>query len=143
MNVPHTFIRKIIPVLKNDPFFENVILTTAYENEIKPYPVTQPIIAFAMDKHTVGERQIVVNTDGSQTLSKKRIAESVVKASIFVPYDSGPDEGFRLADYLYTHLLFESELDIIGCRYYDSKYVRECGALVLETDFTLRLVTEN
>ncbi len=142
MNVPHTFIKKIIPVIKNDPFYDNVILTTAYENEIKPYPVTQPIIAFAMDKHTVGERQIVVNADGSETLSKKRITESVIKASIFVPYDSGAEEGYRLADYLYSKLLFDSELDIIGCRYYDSNYIRECGALVLETDFTLRVVTE-
>lgn len=138
MNIPHTFIRKILPVLKNDALFENIILTTAYENEIKPYPVTQPIIAFAVDKHTVGERQIIVNTDGSQTLSKNRVTECVIKATIFVPYDSGADEGYRLADILYSKLLFDSELDITGCRYYDSNYVRECGALVLETDFTLR-----
>jgi len=142
MNTPHVFIKNLLPVIKNDPFYGNIILTTAYENEIKPYPVTQPIIAFAMDKFTVGERQIVVNTDGSQTLSKKRITESVIKVSIFVPYDSGAEECFRLADYLYTHLLFEGELNITGCRYYDSNYVRECGALVLETDFTLRVITD-
>ena len=138
MNIPHTVIRKILLLIKNDPFYENVTLTTAYENEIKPYPVTQPIIAFAMDKHTVGDRQIIVNSDGSQTLSKNRIAESVIKASIFVPYDSGAEAGYRLADYLYSYLLFNTELGIVGCRYYDSNYVRDCGALVLETDFTIR-----
>lgn len=138
MNIPHTVIRKILLLIKNDPFYENVTLTTAYENEIKPSPVTQPIIAFAMDKHTVGDRQIIVNSDGSQTLSKNRIAESVIKASIFVPYDSGAEAGYLLADYLYSYLLFNTELGIVGCRYYDSNYVRDCGALVLETDFTIR-----
>ncbi|MGN0571393.1 MAG: hypothetical protein ACI4K9_04355 [Candidatus Fimenecus sp.] len=140
MNVSHTFIKKLISVLQKDTFFENITLTTAYENDIKPYPVTQPIIAFAMDKHAVGERQVTIGEDGAETLSENRIAESVIKTTFFVPYDSGADECFRLADYLYSQLLFNSEFDIANCRYYDSNYVRECGALVLETDFTLRQV---
>ena len=138
MNTPHTFITNIIPVLQNDPFFETAIITTAYENDIKPYPVEKPIIALAMDKHTVGERLITINEDGSETLSKKRIGESVIKVTFFVPYENGPADCYRWADYLYSYFLFRTELDITGCRFNDCKYVRECGALVLETDFTLR-----
>ncbi|MCI5738179.1 MAG: hypothetical protein MR290_00100 [Ruminococcus sp.] len=138
MNAPHTFITNIIPVLQNDPYFENATITTAYENDIKPYPVTKPIIALAMDKHTVGERLISVNEDGSETLSKSRIAESVIKVTFFVPYENGAADCYRWADYLYSYFLFRTELDIVGCRLYDCNYVRECGALVLETDFTLR-----
>lgn len=138
MNVPHTFITNIIPVLQNDPFFETAIITTAYENDIKPYPVEKPIIALAMDKHTVGERLITINEDGSETLSKKRIGESVIKVTFFVPYENGPADCYRWADYLYSYFLFRTELDITGCRFNDCNYVRECGALVLETDFTLR-----
>ncbi|MGN0561836.1 MAG: hypothetical protein ACI4K6_03440 [Candidatus Fimenecus sp.] len=138
MNVPHVFIKNIIPVLQNDPFYENVVITTAYENDIKPYPVEKPIIALAMDKHSVGERLITVNEDGSETLSKNRIGESVIKVTFFVPYENGPADCYRLADYLYSYFLFQTELDITGCRFNDCNYVRECGALVLETDFTLR-----
>lgn len=138
MNTPHTFITNIIPVLQNDPFFETAIITTAYENDIKPYPVEKPIIALAMDKHTVGERLITINEDGSETLSKKRIGESVIKVTFFVPYENGPADCYRWADYLYSYFLFRTELDITGCRFNDCNYVRECGALVLETDFTLR-----
>lgn len=138
MNAPHTFITNIIPVLQNDPFFETAIITTAYENDIKPYPVEKPIIALAMDKHTVGERLITINEDGSETLSKKRIGESVIKVTFFVPYENGPADCYRWADYLYSYFLFRTELDITGCRFNDCNYVRECGALVLETDFTLR-----
>lgn len=137
MNTPHTFITNIIPVLQNDPFFETAIITTAYENDIKPYPVEKPIIALAMDKHTVGERLITINEDGSETLSKKRIGESVIKVTFFVPYENGPADCYRWADYLYSYFLFRTELDITGCRFNDCNYVRECGALVLETDFTL------
>lgn len=138
MNTPHVFITNIIPVLQNDPFFETAIITTAYENDIKPYPVEKPIIALAMDKHTVGERLITINEDGSETLSKKRIGESVIKVTFFVPYENGPADCYRWADYLYSYFLFRTELDITGCRFNDCNYVRECGALVLETDFTLR-----
>ena len=138
MNTPHTFITNIIPVLQNDPFFETAIITTAYENDIKPYPVEKPIIALAMDKLTVGERLITINEDGSETLSKKRIGESVIKVTFFVPYENGPADCYRWADYLYSYFLFRTELDITGCRFNDCNYVRECGALVLETDFTLR-----
>ena len=138
MNVPHTFIGKIILAVGNDPFFENITLTTAYENDIKPYPVTQPIIAFAVDKVTVGDRLVEIGADGAQTVSNTRVLECVIKASIFVPYDSGAEEVYRLADYLYSMLLFQSNFDIPITHFYDSNYVRECGALVLETDFTLR-----
>ncbi|MGN0519760.1 MAG: hypothetical protein ACI4LB_03385 [Candidatus Fimenecus sp.] len=138
MNVPHVFIKNIIPVLQTDPFYENVVITTAYENDIKPYPVEKPIIALAMDKHSVGERLITVNEDGSETLSKNRISESVIKVTFFVPYENGPADCYRWADYLYSYFLFQTDLDITGCRFNDCNYVRECGALVLETDFTLR-----
>lgn len=138
MNVPHVFIRNIIPVLKTDPFFSDTIITAAYENDIKPYPVTQSIIALAMDKHTVGGRQVTISEDGSETLSNTRIGESVIKATIFVPYDSGAEVCYRLADYLYSYILFRSGWDVTSCRFYECNYVRECGALVLETDFTLR-----
>ena len=138
MNVPHTFIGKIILAVGNDPFFENITLTTAYENDIKPYPVTQPIIAFAVDKVTVGDRLVEIGADGAQTVSNTRVLECVIKASIFVPYDSGAEEVYRLADYLFSMLLFRSNFYIPATHFYDSNYVRECGALVLETDFTLR-----
>ncbi len=139
MNIASVFVRRLISTLKINSFFENMDLVVAYENEIKPYPVERPIIAFSVDKQTIGERLIVVGTDGSETLSKTRTVELTLKINFFVPYGSGGQEAFRIADFLHTELLFNTNLDFVASRYNDCNYVRECGALVLETFITLRM----
>lgn len=137
MNSAPIFIKKIIKTLKINPLFENIELVAAYENEIKPYPVTHPILAFAVQSETVSDRLIDIATDGSQTQSNRRKVETVFKVSVFVPYESGTVEAYRMADYLYSTLLFQTTLPIVGCKYADCNYVRDCGALVLDTTFTM------
>lgn len=143
MNLASSMIKKILPVLKNDVFYEGMELVAAYENEIKPYPVEHPIIAFAVDAQTVGERLVDVATDGTQTQSKRREVETTYKVSIFVPYESGAQTAYRIADYLHGYLLFRTELGIVGSKYADCNYVRDCGALVLHTSFTHRIVCDS
>lgn len=142
MNLASTMINKMLPVLRNLPDLADVTLTTAYESDIKPYPVTKPILAFSVKKVTAGARQYTVNEDGSEELSKNRQVDAVYKVDIFVPYESGATECFRLFDLLYSYLLFSTDLHITGCHCYDSEYVRDCGALVLETDFTISLTLD-
>ena len=43
---------------------EECSMVIAYENDIKPYPVTKPIVAFAVDKITIGERLVSIGEDG-------------------------------------------------------------------------------
>ena len=120
---------------------EECSMVIAYENDIKPYPVTKPIVAFAVDKITIGERLVSIGEDGSQTQTKNRTVDSVIKASFFVPYASGPKECFSLFNSLSTALMFNTSLqgsEITGFHCYDCNYVRDCGALVLESDFTLQ-----
>lgn len=143
MNYASTLIKKILPVLKNDTFYEGMELVAAYENDIKPYPVEHPIIAFAVDAQTAGECLMDVAADGTQTQSKRREIETTYKISIFVPYESGARAAFRIADYLHGYLLFRTELGIVGSKYADCNYVRDCGALVLHTTFTVRFTCDS
>lgn len=120
---------------------EECSMVIAYENDIKPYPVENPIIAFAVDKIAIGERLVSVGEDGAETQTKNRTVDSVIKVSFFVPYASGPKECFSLFNSLSTALMFnmalqDAEITAINCA--DCNYVRDCGALVLESDFTLR-----
>lgn len=138
MNTASTFIKKLLPVLQADTFWGSMDLVAAYENEIKPYPVVRPILAFSVQSQTVGDRLADIGTDGAQTQSNRRTVETVFKVSIFVPYETGIREAYRLADYLYSTLLFQTTLSIVGCKYADCNYVRDCGALVLDTTFTTR-----
>ncbi len=72
MNYASSLIKKMLPVLRNDTFYEGMELVAAYESDIKPYPVEHPIIAFAVDSQTVGERLVDVAADGTQTQSKRK-----------------------------------------------------------------------
>lgn len=143
MNMASSTISKMLSVLKNLSSLADVTLTTAYESDIKPCPVTKPILAFSVKKVTVGAQQNIVNEDGSEELSKNRKIDAVYKVDIFVPYDSGATECFRLFDLLYSYLLFSTDLHISSCHCYDSEYVRDCGALVLETDFTISIIADS
>lgn len=138
MTVAYTLIKQLLFILKEDAFYKDMELVAAYENEIKPYPVTKPILAFAIQSQKIGDRLIDVAADGTQTLSHRRPIETTCKVSIFVPYESGTREPYRIADHLYSFLLFQGSLDAPDCRYADCNYVRDCGALVLHTQFTVR-----
>lgn len=139
MNTATVFIGNLLRVLKENAFFSDMDLVAAYENEIKPYPVTRPILAFSVQSQSVGDRLIDIAADGAQTKSNRRTVETVFKVSIFVPYESGTREAYHIADYLYSTLLFQTTFSIVACKYADCNYVRDCGALVLNTTFTMRL----
>lgn len=143
MNLASSIIKKLLPVLRNDAFYEGMELVAAYESDIKPYPVEHPIIALAVDSQTVGERLVDIAADGTQTRSKRREVEVVYKVSIFVPYENGAQSAYRIADYLHGYLLFRTELSIVGSKYADCNYVRDCGALVLHTTFTQRVICDS
>lgn len=115
-------------------------LVIAYENDIKPYPVEKPILAFSVDRVTIGAQLVQTGADGEQTVTRDRPVEGVVKVSIFVPYGDGPEKAQTLFKALSTALLFNMQLAgavIDRVRAYSCDYIRDCGALVLDTDFTL------
>ena len=66
------------------------------------------------------------------------LADTVIKTSIFVPYESGALTCFEIFDRVFTKLLFSSSMKIVSSHCYNSSYVRDCGALVLTADFTIR-----
>lgn len=134
----YVYLRNLINVLNVGNLFKDVTLTTAYKNDIKPYPIEKPIIAFLPKNTTFGDRIINVNEDGSETRTKARVGETVYQATIFVPYESGAEACYRWATILYSHMMFDLEMNIRQCRYHECNYVRECSAIVLETDFTMR-----
>lgn len=138
MNLTSTILRNLLELIKAEPFFSDMDMVLAYETEIKPYPVTRPILAFSVQSQSVGARLMDIGTDGTQTQSNRRIVKPVYKVSIFVPYASNSNAAYRIADYLYSFLLFRTKLPIIACNYTECNYVRDCDALVLNTTFTVQ-----
>lgn len=131
------YLEKLVQDFTSDPSFSDMDFKIAYENKICTTPVSKAIVAFTTDKTTIGEQLIRYNPDGSQIISKSRLVDTVVKVSIFVPYESGAVKSFQIFDQVFTKLLFNSDLKITGAHCYDSNYNKECGALELNADFTI------
>lgn len=135
-----SFLPNMIKVLKNAPGLEDKNMIVAYENNIKPYPVNEPIIALSYKKITLGDRIVKIQPDGAQVVTKQRPVDIVVRISFFVPYASGPAACFRLFDLVSEAILFISTGSVPATNCYSCQYVRDCGALVLHADFTMREV---
>lgn len=115
-------------------------VVVAYENDIKPYPVEKPILAFSVDKVDIGAPIVQIAEDGEQTVTRDRPVDGIVRLSIFVPYAEGPERCQALFKTFADNLLFHISIQnatVSGLRAYACDYVRDCGALVLDADFTL------
>lgn len=143
MNLSSTILPLLLLAIKQDPNFENATVTAAYENDIKPYPVTKPIVAMSIDKEVIGSRIVTVAENGERTLSKQRQIDLTFKVSIFAPYESGANTCFSMFENMSTKLMFTDGFNIVNGRCYDCKYVRDCNALQLDAEFTWRTYSDN
>lgn len=142
MNISTVMVKKLVSFIKADEFYENVTVTAAYDNDIKPYPVTKPIMAISVDHIVVGDRQEAIAEDGKRSVSNQRQIDATFKFSIFVPYESGAEECFKLFDRLFTVFLFNGDFGVVGGRCSGCKYVRDCSALQVDAQYTLRIMED-
>ena len=115
----------------------NCELTLAYENEIKPTPMKKAIVALGVEKMTVGDYLTETAADGAVTVTSNRQADLVLKISIFAPYSYGSYETHKILDRIVTAMLYSQKLyTVTSCESGGVHYVRDTGALVLDTYFT-------
>lgn len=142
MNSSYIMVNRFVLVLRNMPALAGTEVVAAYESDLKPYPIEKPIAAIALKTCKFSDKLPVVQPDGTQALSNSRTLETVFKITIYTPYEDGHTAPYGIADHIYTALLFQSTFDIFDTVFYDLNYVRDCHALVLETEFTMRQVVE-
>lgn len=118
--------------------FTDLNFVLAYENEIKPTPVSEPIVAISVKGAKIGENLTETLDTGEITETKKRELLSTISIDIYLPYSMGGCEGHKIFDRIATSLIFASEMKIASASCGAADYDKSCEAIVLKTQFVFR-----
>ena len=95
-----------IKEMKNANDFKVIL---GYVNDIKPVPVTKPIVAVSLKECDIGKRKIVINDLGEEQETLQRDVSTNVSVDIYLPYAYKQSLGIQIFDEI-THCLFNHEL---------------------------------
>lgn len=122
--------------------FSDVRFVLAYQNTIKPTPVTKPIVAVSVKECQVGERLKETLETGEVMWTNNRNVDTTVSMDIFLPYSSNGIEAVKIYDRIASIILFQLlKYDTLGSTCGPAEYDTSCQAIVVRTTFTIRDVT--
>lgn len=123
--------------------FSDLSLVIAYENDIKPTPVNEAIVAVSTKNCTIGPRLNNVLDTGEIVETVNREVETTLSIDIYLPYSMGGSRGHKIFDRIATFLLFEKNYDITKSVCYDTEYDKSCQAIVLKSNFVFRSIADS
>ncbi len=126
----------IIALLSDDTGMKDIKFVEAYENEIKPTPVTTPIVAISSKGYTIGDKMTMILDNGEMVPSLKRTVTTNISLDIYLPYSMGGNAGHEIFDRIAYFLLYESKQNVIKVTCSDTEYDKSCQAIVLRSVFT-------
>ena len=125
----------IVAVLSANADFGDLCFVVAYENEIKPTPISKPIVAISVKNCEVGERLTETLETGEITATMKRNVKVSVSGDIYLPYSMGGSAGHKIFDRFATFFLFSDNFDISKAICSEADYDNDCDAIILRTQF--------
>lgn len=135
MTINGTLAEEIVNELKSNSQFENISPVLAYENEIKPTPISKPIVAVSVKGCEIGEKISKALETGEIQVTNNRKMNTTVSVDIYLPYSMGGSEGHKLFDKLATFFLFSKSYNITKAVCYKTDYDSSCEAISLRTHF--------
>ncbi len=119
--------------------FPDVKFVLAYQNNIKPTPVTKPIVAISIKDCQISDKLKDVLDTGEIVTTSSRNVKITLSMDIYLPYSFDGIKAVSIYDRLATVLLFnfDSHLAVTGSTCGESEYDTSCQAIVLKTTFTL------
>lgn len=115
--------------------FADITLVVAYENDIKPVPLNEPIVAFSTKGCQIGPRLTTTLDNGKIVTTNDREIDTTLSVDIYMPYTMGGNYAHKLFDRLATFLLYERNYSIIKAVCYETEYDKSCQAIVLKSYF--------
>lgn len=135
MTINGNLAQEIVSLLTGDTQFSDLTFVIAYENEIKPTPLTKPIVAISVKNCEIGEKEIEILENGEISDTMSRNMNTTLSVDIYLPYSKGGSEGHKIFDRIATFLLFTKNRNIIKAVCYNTDYDSSCQAITLRTHF--------
>lgn len=138
MTINGQLAENLVKILSANSSFSDLNFVLAYENEIKPTPVSVPIVAISVKGVKIGEKLTETLDTGEISETKKREMLSTISVDIYLPYSMGGCDGHKIFDRIATFLIFASEMKITTSSCGSADYDQSCEAIVLKTQFVFR-----
>lgn len=121
--------------LTSNSQFSSIAFVVAYENEIKPTPLTKPIAALSVKRCEIGDLLTETRDNGEIVTTASRPVQTTVSIDIYMPYSKGGSEGHKLFDKIATFILFTKKHAVSKVICGDADYDKSCQAIVLRSTF--------
>ncbi len=118
--------------------FNDLTFVVAYKNEIKPTPVSKPIIAISVKGCEIGERLTETLDTGEIKETEVRNLLTTLSVDIYLPYSMGGNAGHKIFDRIATHFLFVKDLNVTKAVCGNADYDKSCEALVIRSYFIFK-----
>ena len=123
--------------------FADLKFVTAYENDIKPVPVSEPIVAFSTKGCTIGPQLTKTLDSGKIITTTDREVDTNISVDIYMPYSMGGSAAHKIYDRLATFLLYEAGYTITKSVCYETEYDKSCQAIILKSYFVFHDVVSS
>ncbi len=118
--------------------FSETTCVIAYDNNIKPTPVLEPIIAFSVKGCSVGPQLTKVEDNGKVVVTTDREVETTISIDIYQPYTKGGQHALALYEKIATALIFNSQQKVVKSVCQEAEYDKSCQAIVVKSTFIFK-----
>lgn len=140
MNQNGTMMESVLLQLTGESEFADLNFVVAYENDIKPVPLRDPIVAFSTKECQISPRLTRTLENGKIETTNEREIETTISVDIYLPYSMGGNEAHKIFDRLATYLLFKKNYSITESVCYNTEYDKSCQAIILKSHFVFHNV---
>ncbi len=130
----------IISALKSSNIFDEFTIVEAYQSQIKPTPISNPIIAVSVKGCTLGEQITEILDTGLSNKTIKRNLNTTLSIDVYLPYTMGGSIGHQIFDKIATYLIYTKSMDILKAVSNELEHDKSCEALILRNDFVFHSV---
>lgn len=135
MNQNGTMMESVLLQISGESQFSDLTFVVAYENDIKPVPLDEPIVAFSTKGCQIGPQLTTTLENGKIETTNERELETTISMDIYMPYSMGGNEAHKIFDRLATYFLFKKNYNITKSVCYETEYNKSCQAIILKSYF--------